>query len=69
MAMSIMWLTYGKIDAIVEDEVTVGLNTQQKNIQEQYDCIDLNILVNHLITVRLVAITDHETATDTFNIK
>ena len=60
MTISITWLTYGKINTVVEDEVTVGLNAQQENIQEQYDCIYLNILVNHLITVRLVAITNHQ---------
>lgn len=44
---------HSKVDAIVEDQVAIGLDAQEKDVQEQNDCIYLYVLVNHLVTVRL----------------
>ena len=43
----------GGSDAVVENEVPIGLDLEQENIQEQYHCIKLHILVQHALAFSL----------------
>ncbi len=40
-------------EAIVKDEVAICLDLEQENIQQQYHCIKLHILVQHTFTLDL----------------